>query len=304
MSQSLLGFDIGGTKCAVLVGSAVGDQISILERISFATESGSEANLVRLETLARDLLKRHQIELPSGIGISCGGPLDSRAGVIQCPPNLPGWIDVPIVERFTKAFGVPVQLQNDANAGALAEWKWGAGRGTQNLVFLTFGTGMGAGLILDGRLYSGSCDLAGEVGHLRLAEEGPVGFGKKGSFEGFCSGGGISRLAQMRGFKGTAREVFEAAHRGEALALEIVQTVARRLGQGLALLVDVLNPEVIVIGSIFARQRDLLWPEAERVLREEAIPASFKAVRVVPAELGEQIGDYAALVLALRASER
>ena len=118
------------------------------------------------------------------IGISCGGPLDSKKGMIYSPPNLPGW-DKCLLQRYLQMkFGVETALQNDANACALAEWLMGAGRGTSNMVFLTFGTGMGGGLILNGRLYSGTNDLGGEVGHIRLAKDGPVGFGKAGSFEG------------------------------------------------------------------------------------------------------------------------
>ena len=115
----------------------------------------------------------------------------------MCPPNLPDWDNVPLVEMTEKRLGIKTILQNDANACAVAEWKFGAGRGTRNMVFLTFGTGMGAGLILDGRLYSGTNDMAGEVGHIRLAPKGPLGYGKKGSFEGFCSGGGIADLAKQ-----------------------------------------------------------------------------------------------------------
>ena len=129
------------------------------------------------------------------IGVSCGGPLNSRTGVVQSPPNLPGWDDVPIVKILEDAFGIPAFLQNDANACALVEWKYGAGRGCENMVFLTMGTGMGAGVIADGRLLRGARDMAGEVGHLRLEKDGPVGYGKAGSFEGFTSGGGIARLA-------------------------------------------------------------------------------------------------------------
>jgi glucokinase len=190
-------------------------------------------------------------------------------------------------------------LQNDANACAFAEWKWGAGRGVNSLVFLTFGTGMGAGLILDGRLYSGACDLAGEVGHIRLAENGPEGYGKHGSFEGFCSGAGIVRLAREHGLEAAdARQIFEAASAGNPVAVRVIETTARYLGRGLAVLLDTLNPEMIVVGSIFARQRDQLWPIAEQTLRAEALPASVSACRVVPAALGEQIGDYAALSIA------
>ena len=295
MKQCLLGFDIGGTKCAVIVGEAEGEFIRIEERVAFLTPDGPDAALSEMEDCARDLLARRGVQ-PAAIGISCGGPLDSRRGIVLGPPNLPGWDHVQVTDRFSTVFGVPAFLQNDANACALAEWKWGAGRGVSNMVFLTFGTGMGAGLILDGRLYSGTNDLAGEIGHVRLAEDGPEGFGKRGSFEGFCSGGGIVRLAREHDFNaGDAREIFEAAHAGNEAAHKVIDICARRLGSGLALIVDILNPECIVIGSIFARQRDLLWPLAELTLREEAIPAGFSACRVVPSALGEQIGDYAAL---------
>ena len=298
MIKGLLGFDIGGTKCAVILGQAEGEQIRIIERRAFPTPAGPDSTLLEFEATARQLLADRGCQ-PEAIGISCGGPLDSRRGVVLGPPNLPGWDNVPICHRFSTVFGVQTYLQNDANACAFAEWKWGAGRGVNSLVFLTFGTGMGAGLILDGHLYSGACDLAGEVGHIRLAENGPAGYGKNGSFEGFCSGGGIARLAREQGFEAAdARQVFEAAGAGNPIAARVLETSARYLGRGLAMLVDTLNPEMIVIGSIFARQRDQLWPIAERTLRAEALPASVSACAVVPAALGEQIGDFAALSIA------
>lgn len=135
----------------------------------------------------------------AGIGISCGGPLDSRRGVILSPPNLPGWDEVPVKAYFERETGAPAMLRNDADACAVAEWRYGAGRGCRNMVFLTFGTGFGAGLILNGALYSGSCDMAGEIGHIRAPGDPayrPVGYGKSGSFEGYCSGGGIAELGR------------------------------------------------------------------------------------------------------------
>jgi glucokinase len=258
---------------------------------------------------------------PAAVGISCGGPLDSVKGLILGPPNLPGWERVDVITPFRARLGVPTALQNDANACALAEWKWGAGRGCRSMVFLTFGTGMGAGLILDGRLYAGITDMAGEVGHVRLAEEGPLGYGKRGSFEGFCSGGGIARLAQARALQEiqagtpptfcptladlgavTAEKVGLAAQAGDPAALAIFGTVAQALGRGLAILVDVLNPERIVIGSIYGRQQQLLEPEALRVLHQEAHPHALAACEILPAGLGEQVGDYAGLAVALMAA--
>jgi glucokinase len=187
----------------------------------------------------------------------------------------------------------------------------------ENLVFLTFGTGMGAGLILNGQLYSGTNNMGGEVGHIRLADDGPIGFGKAGSFEGYCSGGGIARLAAAKAETAiragnppafaltladladiSTRTVAEAANAGDPLALEIFDTVARRLGQGLALLIDILNPQRIILGSIYLRQRHLLDEAMWAVLREEVIPYSLSVVDIVPPGLGESIGDYAAFAVA------
>jgi glucokinase len=266
--------------------------------VAFPTLAGPEAALQKLESAAHELLEGQGLQ-PQAIGISCGGPLDSRRGLVLSPPNLPGWDNVPVADYFSKAFGVPAHLQNDANACAFAEWKWGAGKGANTMAFLTFGTGLGAGLVINGRLFSGISDMAGEVGHIRLAPDGPVGYGKEGSFEGFCSGAGIVRLAHQQGFNvADARQVFEAARARHPVALKVVEITAQYLGRGLALIVDIINPEVIVLGSIFVRQRDLLWPIAEKMLRAEALPRSLDACRVVPAELGEQIGDYAALSIA------
>jgi glucokinase len=176
---------------------------------------------------------------------------------------------------------------------------------------------MGAGLILDGRLYAGTRDLAGEAGHLRLALHGPVGFGKAGSFEGFCSGGGIAQLAQIKvrekhqmGLQVsfcqgpeslhllTAKSVAEAAYGGDSLAIDIYKTVGHYLGLGLSLLIDLLNPEIIVMGSIYVRARALIEPTMREVVQQEAIPSSALMCRIEPAALGEQLGDIAALVLA------
>lgn len=187
-----IGLDIGGTKCAVISADDVGN---ILTRVAFPTKSVGETLALFNEEIDRLLESKAENDELKAIGISCGGPLDETKGVILSPPNLPGWDEITIVQDLEARYHVPARLRNDANACALAEWRFGAGRGTENMIFLTFGTGMGAGLILNGRLYSGTNGNAGEVGHMRLENEGPVGYHKKGSFEGFCSGGGIARLA-------------------------------------------------------------------------------------------------------------
>ena len=198
-------------------------------------------------------------------------------------------------------FSIPAILQNDANACALAEWKFGAGRGTRNMVFLTFGTGLGAGIILDGKLYSGTNDNAGEVGHIRMENFGPVGYGKTGSFEGFCSGSGIAQLARIKaieqfqmgmkvsycpGFDDlmsiTAQRVAEAAMQGDPVALKVFEICGTYMGKGLSVIIDILNPECIVIGSIFVRASHLLIPSLERSLETEALPLPGRSAESFP----------------------
>lgn len=319
-----IGIDIGGTKSAVLLGNpkvnGKPDRFILHKEVFETKKAGGPMEVVqRMKDLIRGMLDRKALAVEDivGIGISCGGPLDSKRGLIMNPPNLLGWDNIPIKRMLEEEFGLPVALENDANACAVAEWKYGAGRGYDNVIFLTFGTGLGAGLILDGRLYRGGSDMAGEVGHVRLERWGPVGYGKMGSFEGFCSGAGIGQLARMkvlekmengmsqglcRGMEDlallNAKDIAIAADRGDELAIEIYRLCGEQLGRGLAMLVDILNPEIIIIGSIFQRCRHLLWPYAEQVMKREALEASAAACEVVPAQLGEHIGDYAALSLA------
>jgi len=317
MDQYYLGIDIGGTKCAVIAGTW---DMKILEKRGFPTETGKGPGhaINLLLNSASEIVTTLGPENLKAIGISCGGPLDSIKGIVQSPPNLPGWNDIPVVKLFRDKFSVPVFLQNDANACALAEWKFGAGKGTQNMIFLTFGTGMGGGIIINGRLYSGTNDLAGEVGHIRLADDGPRAYGKKGSFEGFCSGTGIALLArqivsekfalkQTVSFcensdnidKITARDVAEAAFEGDKTAIKILEISGEYLGKGLSLLIDILNPQMIVIGSIYARCRQFIEPACLEIIRKEALEPARVVCSIVPAALGEEVGDYASLSVAM-----
>ena len=314
--MNILGFDIGGTKCAVIFGTYE-ENIKILDKKVIPTDLTvtPEIMIERLCGLADGMINDKPAD---AVGISCGGPLNSTTGVIQGPPNLPGWNNVPIVDLLKSRYSVPVHLQNDANACAVAEWKFGNGRGCRNMIFMTFGTGLGAGLILNGQLYSGTSDMAGEAGHMRLERFGPVGYGKSGSFEGFCSGGGLSQLGYsmamealqngicpryftkgMQQSEVTAKSIADAAENGDETALRVYETCGEYLGRGLSILIDILNPEKIIIGSIFARSQNLLWDSAKRVIEKEALPLASSCCQVLPAGLMDQIGDYAALATAL-----
>jgi glucokinase len=283
------------------VGECAEDSVKIIRREEFPT-----AGLTWQQTLERFAELAASVGKFDNIGISCGGPLDSATGVVMSPPNLPGWDDVPVVKFFADRFGVPVRLQNDANACAFAEWKFGAGRGTRNMVFMTFGTGLGAGIVIDGKLYSGTNDNAGEIGHIRLAPTGPVGYNKAGSAEGFCSGAGMAKLARIRaeekgiqlGEDFSAKELFRRVREGDEFCTAVFRESAAHLATILAYTIDILNPEVIVLGGVFMRQADLFMKELEPILEREALPLARKVCRIVPAALSENVGDYAALAVA------
>ena len=312
------GVDIGGTKAAVVLSR---NPPEVLSRIEFATlpARGPQVAIEQMVAGLHKILSELKSSTASlrGIGVSCGGPLDPHTGVIQAPPNLATWIDVPIVKILATEFGCPVVLENDANAGAMAEHRYGAGKGTHHMVFLTMGTGLGAGIIIHDRLYRGANDMAGEVGHVRLTQKGPVGYYKAGSVEGWASGGGLAQIAKSvlndarrNGRKTlllelpheqgiTAKDVGLAAEKGDAVARRILTICGRKLGLALAILVDVLNPERIVIGGLAMRLGDLILEPARQALRKEALQPALAACSVVPAMLGERIGDIAALCVAM-----
>lgn len=335
--EYFLGLDIGGTKCALSMGcvtvqSQKINAIDIIEKKQFLTAGNTPQQVLeQFYTLACEMLQSRDMIFAdlTAIGISCGGPLDSKSGIILSPPNLPAWDGIEIVSFFEEKTKVPVFLQNDANACAVAEWKLGAGAGCENMIFLTFGTGLGAGLILNGRLYCGASDMAGELGHIRLVQEGretwlPTGYGKRGSAEGYCSGGGLAQqgieIAKKALLNGKSTKLYEAAGRklqnidarlmaelargGDPVCKRVYEDCGRRLGELISIAVDLLNPEKIVIGGIYMRAADLLIPTMMEAVEKETLRHAREACEIVPAGLGEQVGDYAALAVAVEGSGR
>ncbi|MDX2043927.1 MAG: ROK family protein [Acidobacteriota bacterium] len=307
--STILGFDIGGTKTAVIEGTR---QAEILQRAELATEA------VRpfAETFPRILAAAQQVianaetagRRITAVSVSIGGPLKITEGELIDPPHLPGWHGVRLKAALEANFpNQPVFVEHDGNAGALAEFHFGAGKdrtGLRHLIFLTFGTGLGAGLIINGQVLHGVTDTAGEVGHLRLAWSGPVGFGKAGSWEGFASGQGLVELAAMmfphRWSQTTPiREVVEAMLADDADALAVAAEAGKWMGRGMALLIDTLNPQLIVLGSLAVALGDRVLEPARRAVAEEALPQAAAACEIVPAKLGKGIGDVAALMAAI-----
>jgi glucokinase len=304
--HTILGLDVGGTKTAIVEGDREG-------RIRQRVEVETRARLPFSETFPAlvDLLEATRARARGRVGalsVSIGGPLRIGEGVLIDPPHLPGWHGVRLKAELAARFpDLPVHLEHDGNAGALAEFHFGVGRarrGLRHLIFLTFGTGLGAGLIVNGRIVHGATDTAGEVGHLRLAPRGPVGFGKEGSWEGWASGAGLVALAAKRfperWGKGTPiRELVGAMTADDPDALEVAREAGTWMGRGMALLVDTLNPQVIVLGSLAVVLGERILGPARRALEREALPAAVAACEILPAALGAQIGDVAALMAAL-----
>jgi glucokinase len=307
----IAGLDLGGTKCAISIANDIGE---ILGRQEFSTPATEAPELFigklldALEELARE--NKVDAQTLAGIGISCGGPLDRTTGTILRPPNLPSWEAVPVRDLVQKRFpGLRVELDNDANATALAEWN--------TMVFMTVGTGIGAGLILDGRLYHGTNDLAGEVGHQTIKIDGPLcACGKRGCLEALASGPAVARLAReglsygrgkslidtAGGNKSeiTARHVVDLAKAGDSYCRSILEEAGTYLGIGIANVIQILNPEAIVLGTLAIHAGDLLLDPVRRAASEFAWLRSLQCCKIVPAELGDRAQDLAALCLVIQ----
>jgi glucokinase len=317
--RHLLGLDIGGTKIGLCVGTPDG---RILASESIPTDhTAAPADILtncrsRLTALLASITGPSTA--PAALGASCPGPLDYPGGRFLDPPNMPRWHGLAIRDWLQQSFPCPTAFMNDANSTALAEWKWGAARGTSTAVYLTMSTGMGSGLIIDGKLYEGPLGLAGEIGRIRLRDDGPVGFAKRGSTEGFLSGPGMSQLAEQealiciqRGEKSRLRNTIEsgakiraedlcaASAAGDPAARRVTDRLATELGRLCTILTDILNPDVIVLGTIGSAHPDLFIPGATRHMLDEGVLAAAKHARIVPSALTHR-GDQSALAIAAR----
>jgi glucokinase len=315
-----LGIDIGGSKLALSLGDERGGLRAARRRPSRWT-ADPERDLAELADEARALCAEAGVALPTlaGVGVSVPGPLDPEQGVLRSPPNLPGWNDVPVRRWLGAALGLPVYLENDANAAALAEWRFGAGRGFRHGVYLTMSTGVGAGLVLDGRLYAGRQALAGEAGHAPVEWDGePCACGARGCLEAYVGGAAwtrrlarvtpaASRVAQLAGSAAAARpeHVVAAAREGDAFALAELRRYNDYLARGLTMLVFVLAPEVVILGTIpsAAGEALCLAPVREQVLAR-VWPMLGRDLQIVPSGLGSKLPDYAGLCVAIEAEER
>jgi len=300
----LLGFVIGGTKCAAVVGYDDGRIVACVEGSTARTNT--DDILANLDVLAKDALGQSGVSVGevSAIGVSFGGSWDSRAELTRTPPNMPQFGVVPLRQILGDKYGVPVGVENDANATALAEFWWGAGRGCSSIVFSTWGTGIGAGLILGGKLYRGRNDNAGEYGHTTLDPNGPpCQCGRRGCLEAFASGSSIGRIATARyGEPVEGVEVSRRARAGDPIAKAIVDEAAAWMGIAIANLLQTLNVERVILGSIAVNAGDLFLDPVRASAKKHCWPDIWEGVEIVAAGLGESSQWAAALAVAVTRS--
>jgi glucokinase len=310
----VLGIDIGGTNLVVGNVAEDGSVLHALGTEPTHAEAGATAVVDRLVELAERAIARTRREVPGaqivGVGVGAPGPLDTRSGVVLLTPNL-GWVNMPLRKIIHDRLGLPTALDNDANCAVLGEWWVGAARGARHAIGITIGTGIGGGLVLDGKLYHGASDVAGEIGHTTIDTEGRrCKCGNYGCLEAYASGPNIamraieaaeagaetslSRLVDGDLRKITAQTVYEAAREGDELALEVVNDTAKFLGIGIANLLNIFNPEVVVVCGGVTLAGDHLFVPLRREVARRAFKPAVQACRIVPGELLNTAGVYGA----------
>lgn len=303
---------------AMHLSAALGDfSARILEEIEvpFHVDMGPEEGLQEADNILKELLQKRGLSTAdlSAIGVGVPGPVIADKGMVMAPPIMPGWDRFPIRATLEQKWGTAVTLNNDAELGALGEWAYGAGRGEKNLAFIKVGSGIGAGLIINQQLYGGNTGSAGEIGHLTVDENGPLcACGNHGCLEAFAGGHAIASQARKLVTSGkrtllseksldtiTARDVAEAARRGDLAAQEIIKRSGTFIGIAIAGLINLINPSAVIIGGGVAQVGDLLTAPIRQAVRERSLRASEHSVRITTAMLGRRSSLMGALVQAI-----
>jgi glucokinase len=312
----VLAMDIGGTKIATALISRDSKILAQEYSLAMAYE-GVQPVISRIFTAIDSILSSRRMTVPelAAMSIACAGGIDSENGIVSQSPNLPGWRNVPLRNIITERYKVNTFLLNDANAAAIGEHRLGAGRGTRNLFYMTVSTGIGGGIIIENRLYAGASGVAGEIGHMTVDPNGPkCSCGNFGCLERMVSGKAVATDAIKRIREGaksslvgiekgkiddiTAEKVSKAAYDGDSLALEIIARAANYLGTGVVNLVNLLNPEIVVIGGGLSKIGDLLFNPVREAVKERAFELASQIVHIVPAELGDDAGVLGAALFA------
>ncbi len=309
----IIAVDFGGTNIRAAYFPSPQTPPTSQNKTATLASEGPDSVITRLIQAIESQIPKDAVDLRIGIGAP--GPLDPRSGVIISSPNLPGWTTIPLRDQLSERFVMPVFLGNDANVAALGEWRFGAGQGKDNMIYLTISTGIGGGVITDGRLLLGAHGLAGELGHLTIELNGPIcGCGIKGHIEAVAAGPAIARNAtaqleagQMSTLKETLKtqgnitsaDIGKAARAGDELSISVIEKAGLLIGHHLADLAHAFNPEVFILGGGVSLLGDLLFEPIRHSLREHIMdPAYLDGVRVLPAALGDDAGLVGAMVLA------
>lgn len=311
-----IGIDVGGTNVKIALVDENG-KIIYSNSVPTYAKMGYEYTVNNIKQAIKDLMKETGTDSTSieGIGFDFPGQVDCKTGVVKLAPNIPGWVNVPIAQMIEDEFHIPTRIDNDVRCAALGELKFGAGKGCENFVCITVGTGIGSGLVINGKVVRGAANAAGEIGHIKLQMNGgPIcGCGDTGCLEAFASGPAIVAMAQeyIKGGKSTKfREmaaaeggeitpymVAKAAEEGDPVAKRIFEIVGEYIGIGLSSVINLLNPEKVIIGGGVAEAGDLLFDPIRRTIKERAMVVAGSSVEIVPAELGNSAGVIGASML-------
>jgi glucokinase len=309
-----IGIDVGGTNVKIALVDGEG-KIIYSNSVPTYAQMGYEYTVNNIKQAIRDLMKETNTEAKDiqGIGFDFPGQVDCKTGVVKNAPNIPGWVNVPIAQMIEEEFNIPTRIDNDVRCAALGELKFGAGRGCENFVCITVGTGIGSGLVINGKVVRGAANAAGEIGHIKLQmEDGPLcGCGDSGCLEAFASGPSIVAMAQeyLKGGKSakfrelagdgeiTPYIVAKAAEAGDPVAKRIFEKMGYYIGMGLTSVINLLNPEKIIIGGGVAECGELLLDPIRRTINDRAMKVQREAVEIVPAELGNSAGVIGASML-------
>lgn len=310
-----IGIDVGGTNVKIALVDGEG-KIIYSNSVPTYAQMGYEYTVNNIKQAIRGLMKETNTDAKEieGIGFDFPGQVDYKTGVVKLAPNIPGWVNVPIAQMIEEEFNIPTRIDNDVRCAALGELKFGAGKGCENFVCITVGTGIGSGLVINGQLVRGAANAAGEIGHIKLQMNGgPIcGCGDTGCLEAFASGPSIVAMAQeyLKGGKSTKfREmagadgeitpyiVAKAAEAGDPVAKRIFEIVGTYIGMGLVSVINLLNPEKVIIGGGVAAAGDLLLDPIRKTIKERAMVVAGNSVEIVPAELGNSAGVIGASML-------
>ncbi len=313
----ILGIDLGGTKILTAVADTQGNMLSRDHSVTPAKEGQDVVVKSILESVDRALEQAHISAADlAAVGVGAPGLSNPESGILFTSPNLPGWKDVPLRDIVERELGKEAFLINDANAAAVGELYFGAGKGARNFVYITVSTGIGGGIIIDGKIYTGSTGTAGELGHMVIDDEGPqCNCGNRGCWETLASGTALARESRHRIKEGAATSILkyadgniekinaeaihEAAQAGDKLANELIAQTAYYLGVGLANLINIFNPEVIIIGGGLSNIGDILLEPASEEAKRRAFKQAYQAVRFARAQLGRNSGVLGAAAFAL-----